>query len=56
MSISERKGTFWLAVWVNLREHTGPKMIYGEDCLLSAQHRKGEGIVFKQVLYEIKVS
>jgi adenine-specific DNA-methyltransferase len=43
-------------VLANLPEHTGLKIIYGEGCLLSAQRRKREGIVFKQVPYEIKVS
>jgi site-specific DNA-methyltransferase (adenine-specific)/adenine-specific DNA-methyltransferase len=43
-------------VLANLREHTGLKIIYGEGCLLSQQRLKREGIVFKQVPYEIKVS
>jgi len=39
-----------------LPKHDGPKVIYGEGCLLSPQRLKREGIVFKQVPYEIKVS
>ena len=43
-------------VLANLPAHPGSKVIYGEGCLLSPQRLKREGIVFKQVPYEIKVS
>lgn len=36
--------------------HGGPKVIYGEGCRLSSQRLRREGIVFKQVPYEIRVS
>ena len=36
--------------------HDGPKVIYGEGCRLGATRLKREGIVFKQLPYEIKVS
>lgn len=44
------------AVLSNLPAHSGPKVIYGEGCLLSAQLLGREGVVFKQVPYGIKVS
>jgi hypothetical protein len=34
----------------------GNKVVYGEGCRLGAARLKREGIVFKQVPYEIKVS
>jgi len=40
----------------NLPAHDGPKIIYGEGCRLSPERLRREGIVFKQVPYEIKVS
>jgi hypothetical protein len=43
-------------VLASLPAHPGSKVIYGEGCLLSPQRLKREGIVFKQVPYEIKVS
>jgi adenine-specific DNA-methyltransferase len=43
-------------VLATLPTHPGSKVIYGEGCLLSPQRLKREGIVFKQVPYEIKVS
>lgn len=39
-----------------LPKDDGPKIIYGEGCLLSSQRLKKEGIIFKQVPYQIKVS
>jgi adenine-specific DNA-methyltransferase len=36
--------------------HNGQKVIYGEGCRLGSSRLKREGIVFKQVPYEIKVS
>ncbi|MRR52696.1 MAG: site-specific DNA-methyltransferase, partial [Rhodocyclaceae bacterium] len=43
-------------VLASLPAHHSSKVIYGEGCLLSPQRLKREGIVFKQVPYEIKVS
>ena len=40
----------------DLPQHDGQKVIYGEGCRLSSQRLRKEGIVFKQVPYEIKVS
>ena len=39
-----------------LPPHDGPKVVYGEGCRLGAARLAREGIVFKQVPYEIKVS
>ena len=39
-----------------LPKHDGPRIIYGEGCRLGRPRLKREGIVFKQVPYEIKVS
>lgn len=39
----------------SLPAHDGPKVIYGEGCRLGAQRLRREGIVFKQIPYEIKV-
>ena len=39
-----------------LPAHDGPKIVYGESCRLGADRLRREGIVFKQVPYEIKVS
>jgi site-specific DNA-methyltransferase (adenine-specific)/adenine-specific DNA-methyltransferase len=39
-----------------LPPHNGPKVVYGEGCRLGAARLKREGIVFKQVPYEVKVS
>ena len=36
--------------------HDGMKIIYGEGCRLGAERLRREGIVFKQVPYQIKVS
>ena len=43
-------------VLADLPEHDGPKVIYGEGCRLSPGRLKREGVVFRQVPYEIKVS
>jgi len=43
-------------VLAKLPPHDGPKVIYGEGCRLGAARLKREGITFKQVPYEIKVS
>ncbi|MEW6267446.1 MAG: site-specific DNA-methyltransferase [Thermodesulfobacteriota bacterium] len=40
----------------DLAQHDGPKVIYGEGCRISPTRLRREGIVFKQVPYEIKVS
>ncbi len=40
----------------NLPAHDGLKIIYGEGCRLSIDRLRREGIIFKQVPYEIKVS
>jgi adenine-specific DNA-methyltransferase len=40
----------------NLPPHDGMKIIYGEGCRLGAERLRREGIVFKQVPYQIKVS
>lgn len=40
----------------SLPAHDGLKIIYGEGCRLSPERLRREGIVFKQVPYEIKVS
>jgi hypothetical protein len=41
---------------MGLPAHDGPKVIYGEGCRLGPARLKREGITFKQVPYEIKVS
>ena len=38
-----------------LPKHDGLKVIYSEGCLLSPQKLKKEGVIFKQVPYQIKV-
>ena len=43
-------------VLTDLTPHDGPKVIYGEGCRLSSPRLRREGIVFKQMPYEIKVS
>lgn len=40
----------------NLPQYDGMKIIYGEGCRLGPERLRREGIVFKQVPYEIKVS
>jgi hypothetical protein len=44
------------AVLANLPPHDGPKIVYGEACRLSAERLRREGIVFRQIPYEIKVT
>jgi len=39
-----------------LPRHDGPKVVYGDGCRLGPAHLKREGITFKQIPYEIKVS
>jgi len=39
-----------------LPTHDGPKVIYGEACRMGAARLKREGIVFKQIPYEVQVS
>lgn len=40
----------------HLPNHPGTRIVYGEGCRLGAARLKREGVVFKQVPYEIKVS
>ncbi len=44
------------AMLAKLPAHDGPKIVYGEACRLSAERLAREGIVFRQVPYEIKVT
>lgn len=37
----------------SLPEHKGPKIIYGEGCLINKEKLNREGIVFKQIPYEV---
>lgn len=39
-----------------LPPHNGLRVVYGEGCRLGKARLKREGIVFRQVPYEIKVS
>jgi len=39
-----------------LPPHDGPKIVYGEACRLSAERLRREGVVFRQIPYEIKVT
>lgn len=39
-----------------LPDHSGPRVVYGTACRMSAARLKREGIAFKQIPYEIKVS
>ena len=39
-----------------LPPHDGPRIIYAEGTRLSPQRLKREGVIFKQIPYEIKVS
>ena len=43
-------------VLADLPPHDGPKVIYGEGCRLGPPRLEREGIVFKQVPYEIRTS
>lgn len=40
----------------SLPTHDGPRVIYGEGCRLSAARLRREGITFRQLPYEIKVT
>ena len=40
----------------HLPNHAGTKVVYGEGCRLGAARLKREGIVFRQIPYEIKVT
>ena len=44
------------AVLAKLPPHDGPKIVYGEACRLSPERLGREGIVFRQIPYEIKVT
>jgi adenine-specific DNA-methyltransferase len=44
------------AVLSELPPHDGPRIVYGEGCRLGPARLKREGIVFRQIPYEIKVS
>ncbi len=43
------------AILASLPAHEGPKIIYGEGCLLSRASLQAQGVTFRQVPYEIKV-
>lgn len=45
-----------LALLKKLPPHDGPRVIYGEGCRLTPDRLRREGIVFKQIPYEVKVS
>ncbi len=45
-----------LATLPKLPEHSGPRVVYGTACRISPARLKREGIAFKQIPYEIKVS
>ncbi len=42
-------------ILASLPAHEGPKIIYGEGCLLSRASLQAQGVTFRQVPYEIKV-
>ncbi len=42
------------ALLKTLPAHRGPKVVYGEGCRLSASRLKREGIVFRQIPYEVR--
>jgi hypothetical protein len=44
------------AVLAALPPHDGPKIVYGEACRLSADRLSRDGVVFRQIPYEIKVT
>ncbi|MBI4568563.1 MAG: site-specific DNA-methyltransferase [Planctomycetes bacterium] len=44
------------SVLATLPPHDGPKVIYGAGCRLGAERLRREGVTFKQVPYEIKVT
>lgn len=39
----------------SLPPHAGPKVIFGDGCTLSAARQRQEGIIFKQIPYQVKV-
>jgi len=39
-----------------LAGHNGPKVVFGEGCRVGRARLKREGVTFKQIPYEIKVS
>lgn len=43
-------------VLAELPPHNGPRIIYGEGCRLGPARLRREGIVFRQIPYEIKVT
>lgn len=53
-SVLELAADAWDAA--ELPPHNGPRIIYGEGCRLGPARLKREGIVFRQIPYEIKVS
>jgi len=40
----------------NLPKHDGPKIVFGEGCRIGDGRLKKEGIIFKQIPYDIKVN
>ena len=44
------------AVLSNLPPHDGPKVIYGNGCMLSSAYLQRAGITFRQIPYEVKVT
>lgn len=44
------------AVLSSLPAHDGPKVIYGNGCMLSATYLQRANITFRQIPYEVKVS
>ena len=43
-------------VLAELPKHDGPRVVFGEACRLGAARLKREGVVFRQIPYQIKVS
>ena len=43
-------------VLAELRGHDGPRVVFGEACRLGAARLKREGVTFRQIPYQIKVS
>ncbi len=43
------------ALLAALPPHAGPKVIYGNGCLLSQEYLKQHGIIFRQTPYQIKI-
>jgi adenine-specific DNA-methyltransferase len=44
------------AVLASLPPHDGPRVIYGNGCMLSSAYRQQADITFRQIPYEVKVS